>query len=102
MRIQEVATKEKNEKVRLCVSKEILDKISEQNRKQREFDRKNVTADCNGVVVLIKPTPSEKLNNDFIFPSLKLKDYIEPTPNIPLKKDKIELIPDHIKVSTNI
>jgi hypothetical protein len=40
-----------------------------------------VTADCNGVVVLIKPTPSEKLNNDFIFPSLKFKDYIEPTPN---------------------
>lgn len=40
-----------------------------------------MTADCNGVAVLIKPTATEKLNSDFIFPNLKLKDYVEPTPN---------------------
>ena len=47
----------------------------EQNKKQREYERKNVTADSYGNVILIKPIIGEKLSSDFIFPITRLKDY---------------------------
>ena len=69
-------------------------------RKQREFERKNVTADCYGCVIMIKPTTTEKLNSDFNFPKTILKEnnemvdqnLLSKAPQIPLKNNTKEEI----------
>lgn len=72
------------------------EKIVEQSRKQREYERKNVTTDSSGNVIVIKGVMIDKLNSDFLFPRTGVKDYVEPikTPTemvkLPDKKEEIK------------
>lgn len=59
-------------------------------KKQKDLEKKNVTADATGKVVYIKALTSDKLQSDFISPKPSIKDRGEILGNLILKTDKSE------------
>ena len=89
MKKEEWRKKEEEVKTKLKVDKEIQEKAIETVKKQKEYERKNVTTDSNGNILFIKA--NNYSNNDFLNPKFDVKDKGEVTNvmNIP-KSDRNE------------
>jgi hypothetical protein len=87
MKKEEWRRKEEEVKIKIKIDKEIKEKEIEVTRKQKEFERKNVTTDVNGNIMFIKNIALEKLNTDFVNPKFDIKNKGEISNVLTMNKD---------------
>lgn len=87
MKKEEWRRKEEEAKNKIKIDKEIKEKEIEVTRKQKEFERKNVTTDLNGNIMFIKNIAIDKLNSDFVNPKFDIKNKGEISNVLSMNKD---------------
>jgi hypothetical protein len=88
---EEWKRKEEEAKVKNRIDRDTQEKAFEIVKKQKEYERKNVTTDLNGNVIFIKPVAIEKLSQDFINTKFDIKNKGEIANTMVLPKDYAKL-----------
>jgi hypothetical protein len=70
---EEWKKKEEEVKVKQKNDREVQEKAAENQKKQREYERRNVTTDVNGNIIFFKQFQNDKGGNDFVNPRSDIK-----------------------------